>query len=181
MYNQRYPIYSDVDLSDYQPRYEIPERNYTAVPSQNIIRQNHSNIRPITHLTTHFNPGPFEIQQTSPRQRKTNRASALIPNNHYVVLEGFSPENIKISMDKRGKVCVRANKEAVIDMGENGQRKHVESVEQTLQLPDYLVNLGMLTNVQTRFEEDKLVFVYPKKPSFTRVEIEFDDSSDNTE
>merc|ERR1712117_369830 len=148
MYSHNQPIYLDLDLSDYEPRYQLP---------------------PTTAYT---------IPYTPQRQRKSNRASALIPNNHYASLEGFSPENIKINMNKRGKVCVRAHKEAIIDMGRNGKRKHVESVEQTLKLPDYLAELGMLNEVETRFEEDKLIFVYPKKPDFNRIEIEFDDEEE---
>merc|ERR1712179_562879 len=149
MYSHNQPIYLDLDLSDYEPRYQLPP---TAA---------------------------YTIPYTPQRQRKSNRASALIPNNHYVSLEGFSPENIKINMNKRGKVCVRAHKEAIIDMGKNGKGKHIESVEQTLKLPDYLSELGMLNKVETRFEEDKLVFVYPKKPDFSKIEIEFDDDEDN--
>merc|ERR1712179_135303 len=144
MYSHNQPIYLDLDLSDYEPRYQLPP---TAA---------------------------YTIPYTPQRQRKTNRASALIPNNHYVSLEGFSPENIRITMNKRGKVRVRANKEAIIDMGENGKRKHTESVEQTLELPEYLVELGMLDKVETRFELDNLVFVYPRKPNFARVDIELD-------
>merc|ERR1712050_526912 len=154
MYSHNQPIYLDVDLSDYEPRYQLPP-------------------------TTAYMP--TTIPYTPQRQRKSNRASALIPNNHYVSLEGFSPENIKINMNKRGKVCVRAHKEAIIDMGRNGKRKHVESVEQTLKLPDYLAELGMLNKVETRFEEDKLIFVYPKKPDFNKIEIEFDDEDENEE
>merc|ERR1711879_545811 len=142
MYSHSTPIYLDVDLSAFEPRY-------------------------IQHSS--------ETQPSPNRQRKINRQSALLPSANFVELEGFRPENIRINMNRRGKVCVRANREITVDHGRNGTRKEMSNIEQSFQLPAYLVENNWLDKVITRFEQERLVFVYPKKPDFTCVPIDFDD------
>merc|ERR1712066_428237 len=66
------------------------------------------------------------------------------PNKISIPVRRFSPEQINVSMNKAGLMTITASKETTEDSSRNGQRKTTVLVEETCQLPGYLVDNGLL-------------------------------------
>merc|ERR1711963_105928 len=86
------------------------------------------------------------------------------PNTVSIPLKRFSPEQVQLNMNKNGLVTVTASRENTEESNRNGQRKTTILVEETCQLPGYLVDHGLLNSVQSKFHNGFLVLTYAEDP-----------------
>merc|ERR1739845_120955 len=96
----------------------------------------------------------------SPCQSNQNSNSTKI----CVPLKRFSAEQVQVNMNKSGLVTITASTEKVEDEMRNGQRKTTVVVEETCQLPGYLVENELLQKVETKFNNGFLVITFPEDP-----------------
>jgi len=94
-------------------------------------------------------------------RKSTENSSA---NKICVPLRRFSPEQVQLSMSKTGLMTITASKETTEDSNRNGQRKTTVLVEETCQLPGYLVDNDLLQQVESKFHCGCLVFTFPEDP-----------------
>merc|ERR1712170_329580 len=92
-----------------------------------------------------------------------NKAQAK-PNTVSIPLKKFSPEQVQLNMNKNGLVTVTASRENTEESNRNGQRKTTILVEETCQLPGYLVDHGLLNSVQSKFHNGFLVLTFAEDP-----------------
>ena len=76
----------------------------------------------------------------------------------------FSAEQINVSMNSNGLMTVIASKESAEDSKRNGQRKTTVIVEETCQMPGYVVENELLDKVESKFERGCLMVRYPEDP-----------------
>merc|ERR1712026_388548 len=86
------------------------------------------------------------------------------PNTVSIPLKRFSPEQVQLNMNKNGLVTVTASRENTEESNRNGQRKTTILVEETCQLPEYLVDHGLLNSVQSKFHDGFLVLTFEEDP-----------------
>merc|ERR1711937_534967 len=72
-----------------------------------------------------------------------------------VPLKRFDPKNVKISVNDKALMTISAVSEFENETGRNGMRKMTTIVEETVQLPDYLLSDLAAVN---KNENDKKVF-----------------------
>merc|ERR1739845_308444 len=107
--------------------------------------------------------------------RKFDNENSAPPNKICIPLRRFSPEQVQLSMSKAGLMTITASKETTEDSSRNDQRKTTVLVEETCQLPGYLVDNGMLEKVDSKFHCGCLVVTFPEDPKVTE-EREFEES-----
>merc|ERR1712102_189297 len=102
----------------------------------------------------------FSSRMCNPRRnnQKLSPTSILIP------LRRFTPEQVQLNMNKNGLVTVTASRENTEESNRNGQRKTTILVEETCQLPGYLVDHGLLNSVQSKFHNGFLVLTFAEDP-----------------
>merc|ERR1712036_38152 len=111
--------------------------------------------------TKNFSACPmFPVRMCNPR--KNNRNSS--PNSVSIPLRRFSPEQVQLNMNKNGLVTVTASRENTEESNRNGQRKTTIMIEETCQLPGYLVDNDLLKTVESKFHDGFLVLSYPEDP-----------------
>merc|ERR1712117_295035 len=78
----------------------------------------------------------FSSRMCNPRRnnQKSSPTSVSIP------LRRFTPEQVQLNMNKNGLVTVTASRENTEESTRNGQRKTTIMIEETCQLPGYLVD-----------------------------------------
>merc|ERR1712026_95548 len=86
------------------------------------------------------------------------------PNTVSIPLKRFSPEQVQLNMNKNGLVTITASRESTEESNRNGQRKITILVEETCQLPGYLVDHGLLNSVQSKFHNGFLVLTFAEDP-----------------
>merc|ERR1739845_30847 len=86
------------------------------------------------------------------------------PNTIRVPMMRFSADQVKLNMNSKGLITITASKEETNDTKRNGQRKVTTMVEETCQLPGYVVDAGLLEKVESKFEHGHLVISYPEDP-----------------
>merc|ERR1739845_206838 len=94
----------------------------------------------------------------SPCQANRNSNSTKI----CVPLKRFSAEQVQINMNKSGLITITASTEKIDESVRNGQRKTTVVVEETCQLPGYLMEVGLLEKVETKFNNGFLVITFPE-------------------
>merc|ERR1712150_338388 len=94
--------------------------------------------------------------------RKNNRKSAA--NSVSIPLKRFNPEQVQINMNKNGLATVTASRENTEESNRNGQRKTTIMIEETCQLPGYLVDNDLLGSVESKFHNGFLVLSYAEDP-----------------
>merc|ERR1712007_384970 len=94
--------------------------------------------------------------------RTNNRKSA--PNSVSIPLRRFAPEQVQLNMNKNGLVTVTASRENTEESNRNGQRKTTIMIEETCQLPGYLVDNDLLKTVESKFHDGFLVLSYAEDP-----------------
>merc|ERR1739848_889596 len=109
------------------------------------------------------------------RKFNENSSNSSTPNEIRIPLRRFSPDQVQLSMTKAGLMTITASKETTEDSSRNGQRKTTVLVEETCQLPGYLVDSGMLEKVESKFHCGCLVVTFPEDPKVTE-EREFEES-----
>merc|ERR1711976_1083926 len=86
------------------------------------------------------------------------------PNTVSIPLKRFSPEQVQLNMNKNGLVTITASRENTEESNRNGQRKTTILVEETCQLPGYLVDHGLLNSVQSKLHNGFLVLTFAEDP-----------------
>merc|ERR1712018_776380 len=76
----------------------------------------------------------------------------------------FTAAQVSVNMNSKGLLTVTGSRENVVDSKRNGQRKTTIMVEETCQLPGYLVDYSLLDKVETTFERGFLVVSLPEDP-----------------
>merc|ERR1711874_278057 len=102
----------------------------------------------------------FSARMCNPR--KNNRNSS--PNSVSIPLRRFTPEQVQLNMNKNGLVTVTASRENTEESNRNGQRKTTIMIEETCQLPGYLVDNDLLKTVESKFHDGFLVLSYAEDP-----------------
>merc|ERR1712170_294817 len=105
-------------------------------------------------------PMMFRQSYCRPNVNKTQAK----PNTVLIPLKRFSPEQVQLNMNKNGLVTVTASRENTEESNRNSQRKTTILVEETCQLPGYLVDHGLLNSVQSKFHNGFLVLTYAEDP-----------------
>merc|ERR1739848_519506 len=95
------------------------------------------------------------------RKNQENTPKICIP------LRRFNAEQVQLSMNKAGLITVTASKETTEDSARIGQRKMTVMIEETCQLPGYLVDSGLLQKVESKFHCGHLVITFPEDPKVT--------------
>merc|ERR1711879_319360 len=102
----------------------------------------------------------FQTRMCNPR--KNNQKSS--PNSVSIPLRRFDPEQVQLNMNKNGLVTVTASRENTEESNRNGQRKTTIMIEETCQLPGYLVDNDLLKTVESKFHDGFLVLSYVEDP-----------------
>merc|ERR1711976_540296 len=105
-------------------------------------------------------PMMFRQSYCRPNVNKT-RAK---PNTVSIPLKRFSPEQVQLNMNKNGLVTVTASRENTEESNRNGQRKTTIMIEETCQLPGYLVDNDLLKTVESKFHDGFLVLSFAEDP-----------------
>merc|ERR1712007_413728 len=105
-----------------------------------------------------FGPGMFVTQQKKAHNANKQSNSVSIP------LKRFDPEQVQINMNKNGLATVTASRENTEESNRNGQRKTTIMIEETCQLPGYLVDNDLLGSVESKFHDGFLVLSYAEDP-----------------
>merc|ERR1739848_347240 len=105
-------------------------------------------------------PHMANIERNSVCQNSVDKNRVCIP------LKRFTPESVKVNLNKTtGLLTVSASCENVKDLeNRNGKRKTTVVVEETCQLPSYLIENDLLGKVESRFDKGHLVVEYPIEP-----------------
>merc|ERR1719463_603075 len=75
-----------------------------------------------------------------------------------------TPEKVQLNMNKNGLVTVTASRENTEESNRNGQRKTTIMIEETCQLPGYLVDNDLLKTVESKFHDGFLVLSFAEDP-----------------
>merc|ERR1712117_620965 len=102
----------------------------------------------------------FSTRMCNPR--KNNQKSSA--NSVSIPLRRFTPEQVQLNMNKNGLVTVTASRENTEESTRNGQRKTTIMIEETCQLPGYLVDNDLLKTVESKFHDGFLVLSYAEDP-----------------
>merc|ERR1739847_105567 len=94
--------------------------------------------------------------------RKNNQKSSV--NSVSIPLRRFTPEQVQLNMNKNGLVTVTASRENTEESNRNGQRKTTIMIEETCQLPGYLVDNDLLKTVESKFHDGFLVLTFAEDP-----------------
>merc|ERR1712141_343909 len=81
-----------------------------------------------------------------------------------IPLKRFTPEQVQLNMNKNGLVTVTASRENTDESNRNGQRKTTIMIEETCQLPGYLVDNDLLKTVESKFHDGFLVLTFAEDP-----------------
>merc|ERR1712066_851168 len=102
----------------------------------------------------------FSSRMCNPR-RNTQKSS---PTSVSIPLRRFTPEQVQLNMNKNGLVTVTASRENTEESNRNGQRKVTIMIEETCQLPGYLVDNDLLKTVESKFHDGFLVLTFAEDP-----------------
>merc|ERR1712079_412191 len=102
----------------------------------------------------------FSTRMCNPR-KNIQKASA---NSVSIPLRRFTPEQVQLNMNKNGLVTVTASRENTEESNRNGQRKTTIMIEETCQLPGYLVDNDLLKTVESKFHNGFLVLTFAEDP-----------------
>merc|ERR1712170_324253 len=105
-------------------------------------------------------PMMFRQSYCRPNVNKTQAK----PNTVSIPLKRFSPEQVQLNMNKNGLVTVTASRENTEESNRNGQRKTTIMIEETCQLPGYLVDNDLLKTVESKFHDGFLVLSFAEDP-----------------
>merc|ERR1739848_213297 len=97
-------------------------------------------------------------------QRKTNQKANKSSATVSIPLKRFTHEQVQLNMNKNGLVTVTASRENTEESNRNGQRKTTIMIEETCQLPGYLVDNDLLKTVESKFHDGFLVLTFAEDP-----------------
>merc|ERR1711929_4192 len=128
------------------------EKSCSSTKTQNCSKAQNSPARPM-----------FTIPMCNPRkinEKATNSSATTVS----VPLKRFTPEQVQLNMNKNGLVTVTASRENTEESNRNGQRKTTIMIEETCQLPGYLVDNDLLKTVESKFHDGFLVLTFAEDP-----------------
>merc|ERR1712233_273334 len=102
----------------------------------------------------------FTTRMCNPR--KNNQKSP--PTTVSIPLKRFTPEQVQLNMNKNGLVTVTASRENTEESNRNGERKTTIVIEETCQLPGYLVDNDLLKTVESKFHDGFLILTFAEDP-----------------
>merc|ERR1711881_186245 len=117
-----------------------------------------------------FTPNMFETRNGQKNCQKTQNncqktcTKPKQPTSVSIPLKRFNPEQVAINMNKNGLVTVTASRENTEESNRNGQRKTTIMIEETCQLPGYLVDNDLLKTVESKFHDGFLVLSFAEDP-----------------
>merc|ERR1739848_200540 len=105
----------------------------------------------------------FTTRMCNPRNinQKATKSSATTAS---IPLKRFTPEQVQLNMNKNGLVTVTASRENTEESNRNGERKTTIMIEETCQLPGYLVDNDLLKTVESTFHDGFLVLTFAEDP-----------------
>merc|ERR1739848_352205 len=103
------------------------------------------------------------------KPRKTRQPSRVC-----ICLKKVKPENLKLQLNKQGVLTINAQKEEIVDTNRNGQRKITTIIQETFELPKYVVENDWLEKVETRFDEGCLFVSWPEKSTAVNIPVVFE-------
>merc|ERR1739848_830817 len=104
------------------------EKSCSSPKTQNCSKAQNSPACPM-FTTPMCNP-----RKTNQKATKSSATTVSIP------LKRFIPEQVQLNMNKNGVIAVTASRENTEESNRNGQRKTTIMIEETCQLPGYLVD-----------------------------------------
>merc|ERR1711976_954813 len=105
-------------------------------------------------------PMMFRQPYCQPNVNKTQTK----PNSVSIPLRRFNPEQVQLNMNKNVLVTVTASRENTEESNRNGKRKTTIMIEETCQLPGYLVDNDLLKTVESKFHDGFLVLSFAEDP-----------------
>merc|ERR1712178_26773 len=102
----------------------------------------------------------FTTRMCNPRKNNQKSSSTTVS----IPLKRFTPEQVQLNMNKNGLVTVTASRENTEESNRNGQRKTTIMIEETCQLPGYLVDNDLLKTVESKFHDGFLVLSFAEDP-----------------
>merc|ERR1712173_241759 len=136
-----------------------PTENTSSSSSSKTKKQNEKSCSsPITQKSSAC--PMFTTRMCNPRKnnQKSSATTVSIP------LKRFTPEQVQLNMNKNGLVTVTASRENTEESNRNGQRKTTIMIEETCQLPGYLVDNDLLKTVESKFHDGFLVLNFAEDP-----------------
>merc|ERR1739848_639490 len=122
----------------------------------------------------------FQPSQCKPREECKPRKNRQ-PNRVCICLKKVKPENLKLQLNKKGILTINAQKEETVDTNRNGQRKTTTIIQETFELPKYVVENDWLEKVETGFDEGCLFVSWPEKSTAVNIPVVFEDMEVETE
>merc|ERR1711881_21525 len=125
-------------------------------------------------------PVTFEIvdPRRHPANAKAPKAKEMRePSQVSICLKKFKAEDVKITLNRStGLMTVNAQREETVETGRNckGQRKTTVCIEQTAQLPEYVVKEALFDEIETKFERNCLAISWPEKSNGVAIPVTFE-------
>merc|ERR1711881_290396 len=104
--------------------------------------------------------GKWANCSTSKSQDSSNSSNTI-----RIPLMRFNADQVNLNMNAKGLLTVTASKEETNDTKRNGQRKVTTMIEETCQMPGYVVDKDLLKQVESKFEHGHLVVTLPEDPA----------------
>merc|ERR1711963_564893 len=86
---------------------------------------------------------------------KKCRKSEAKTDSTFVPLKNFEPKNVSVSVNDKGLMTISASSESQHETKRNGLRRETRIMEETMQLPEYLLELAP-ENVAESAETDSV-------------------------
>merc|ERR1712007_6258 len=149
------------------------------------MRDIQSNFNPEQFLKTMAQVGAnhFKSHSSNPNSpKKENEQKGKSQNSIFVPLHGVDPENVSINLNEQGLMTISATGTTEKNTDRNGRRKETIIIEETLQLPSYLLESDDVVETSTQqleteeMGEDKESKSSSKKDAqklLTKVETKF--------
>merc|ERR1712198_101011 len=81
-----------------------------------------------------------------------------------IPLHKFAADQVQVNMSTKGLLTVMASRQSTEDTQRNGQRKSTIVVEETVQMPGYVMEHGLMDKIESKFEHGFLIVNIPENP-----------------
>merc|ERR1712198_286761 len=99
-------------------------------------------------------------QRSSTKERSRNKNTTVIR----IPLHKFTADQVQVNMGTKGLMTVTASRESTEDTKRNGQRKSTVVVEETVQMPGYVMEHRLMDKIDSNFEHGFLIVNIPQDP-----------------
>merc|ERR1712198_70162 len=99
-------------------------------------------------------------------QKRTTKDSSGNKNTTVIKipLHKFTADQVQVNMSNKGLMTVKASRESTEDTKRNGQRKTTVVVEETVQMPGFVIEHCLLDKIDSKFERGFLIVNIPEDP-----------------